>query len=124
MPLTLHQSWETFDVRKLEEIHFDEHAWDHLVLNKATKVEETLTIELEGSASDSLLGSCQRARQCHKDDQFNWEGVLRCHYWERWRNGEDSFLRVGDPGVINKISDCAPTRSAWDRQNSDCRGCS
>jgi hypothetical protein len=31
------KSWETFDVRKLEEIHFDEHAWDHLVLNKATK---------------------------------------------------------------------------------------
>jgi hypothetical protein len=27
-----------FDVRSLEEIHFDEHAWDHLVLNKATKV--------------------------------------------------------------------------------------
>lgn len=52
MPLTLHQSWETFDVRKLEEIHFDEHAWDHLVLNKSTKV-ETLAIELEESASDS-----------------------------------------------------------------------
>lgn len=31
------KSWETFDVRKLEEIQFDEHAWDHLVLNKATK---------------------------------------------------------------------------------------
>lgn len=31
------KSWETFDVRKLEEIHFDEHAWDHLVLNKSTK---------------------------------------------------------------------------------------
>ncbi|KAG0706935.1 P-loop containing nucleoside triphosphate hydrolase protein [Suillus ampliporus] len=32
------KSWEKFDVRDLEEIHFDEHAWDHLVLNKATKV--------------------------------------------------------------------------------------
>ncbi|KAG1843152.1 P-loop containing nucleoside triphosphate hydrolase protein [Suillus subalutaceus] len=32
------KTWETIDVRKLEEIHFDEHAWDHLVLNKATKV--------------------------------------------------------------------------------------
>lgn len=52
MPPTLHQSWETFDVRKLEEIHFDEHAWDHLVLNKATKV-GTLASELEGSASDN-----------------------------------------------------------------------
>ncbi|KAG1823350.1 P-loop containing nucleoside triphosphate hydrolase protein [Suillus subaureus] len=31
------KTWETIDVRKLEEIHFDEHAWDHLVLNKATK---------------------------------------------------------------------------------------
>ncbi|KAG2115511.1 P-loop containing nucleoside triphosphate hydrolase protein [Suillus clintonianus] len=31
------KSWETFDVRKLEEIHFDEHAWDHLVLDKAIK---------------------------------------------------------------------------------------
>lgn len=31
------KSWETFDVRKLEEIHFDEDAWDHLVLNKSTK---------------------------------------------------------------------------------------
>ncbi|OJA14965.1 hypothetical protein AZE42_03217 [Rhizopogon vesiculosus] len=30
-------SWEMFDVRNLEEIHFDEDAWDHLVLNKATK---------------------------------------------------------------------------------------
>ncbi|KAG1776766.1 P-loop containing nucleoside triphosphate hydrolase protein [Suillus placidus] len=43
LPVTVHgfdvrrKSWETFDVRKLEEIHFDEHAWDHLVLNKATK---------------------------------------------------------------------------------------
>jgi hypothetical protein len=52
MPLTLHQSWETFDVRKLEEIQFDEHAWDHLVLNKATKV-GTLATKLEGPASDS-----------------------------------------------------------------------
>jgi hypothetical protein len=68
MPLTLHQTWETFDVRELEEIQFDEHAWDYLVLNKATKVEETLAIKFEGSASDSSLGSCQRARQCHKDD--------------------------------------------------------
>ncbi|KAG2143047.1 P-loop containing nucleoside triphosphate hydrolase protein [Suillus clintonianus] len=31
------KSWETIDVRDLEEIHFDENAWDHLVLNKATK---------------------------------------------------------------------------------------
>ncbi|OAX41648.1 P-loop containing nucleoside triphosphate hydrolase protein [Rhizopogon vinicolor AM-OR11-026] len=31
------KSWEMFDVRSLEEIHFDEDAWDHLVLNKATK---------------------------------------------------------------------------------------
>ncbi|KAG2059768.1 P-loop containing nucleoside triphosphate hydrolase protein [Suillus hirtellus] len=31
------KSWGTFDVRKLEEIHFDEHAWDHLVLDKSTK---------------------------------------------------------------------------------------
>ncbi|KAG0709288.1 P-loop containing nucleoside triphosphate hydrolase protein [Suillus ampliporus] len=31
------KSWEKFDVRNLEEVHFDEHAWDHLVLNKATK---------------------------------------------------------------------------------------
>ncbi|KAG1718745.1 P-loop containing nucleoside triphosphate hydrolase protein [Suillus paluster] len=31
------KSWEQFDVRKLEEIHFNERAWDHLVLNKATK---------------------------------------------------------------------------------------
>ncbi|KAJ8596163.1 P-loop containing nucleoside triphosphate hydrolase protein [Rhizopogon salebrosus TDB-379] len=31
------KAWEMFDVRSLEEIQFDEHAWDHLVLNKATK---------------------------------------------------------------------------------------
>jgi len=31
------KAWEMFDVRRLEEIHFDEHAWDHLVLNNATK---------------------------------------------------------------------------------------
>ncbi|KAG2073101.1 P-loop containing nucleoside triphosphate hydrolase protein [Suillus decipiens] len=37
-------SWEKFDVRKLEEIHFDEQAWDHLVLNKATK-DQPLTVD-------------------------------------------------------------------------------
>jgi hypothetical protein len=43
LPVNVHgfdvrrKSWETIDVRKLEEIRFDEHAWDHLVLNRATK---------------------------------------------------------------------------------------
>lgn len=57
------KSWETFDVRKLEEIHFDEHAWDHLVLNKATKalvkglVNVTKTTNTSGEVfSDVITG--------------------------------------------------------------------
>lgn len=52
MSLTLHKSWEAFDVRQLEEIQFNDHAWDHLVLNKATKV-GILATKREGQASDS-----------------------------------------------------------------------
>ncbi|KAG2357288.1 P-loop containing nucleoside triphosphate hydrolase protein [Suillus spraguei] len=57
------KTWEMFDVRKLEEIHFDEHAWDHLVLNKATKalikglVDVTRTTNTSGQVfSDVITG--------------------------------------------------------------------
>ncbi|KAG2111784.1 P-loop containing nucleoside triphosphate hydrolase protein [Suillus cothurnatus] len=57
------KTWETFDVRELEEIHFDEHAWDYLVLNKATKalvkglVDITRTTNTSGEVfSDVITG--------------------------------------------------------------------
>jgi hypothetical protein len=37
-PESMCQSWQKFDVKKLSDVHFDEQAWAHLVLDADTKV--------------------------------------------------------------------------------------
>lgn len=96
-PSTVHgfnlnkKTWETFEVDKLDEISFDERAWDHLVLDKSTKVKPALlnsVIEMLTKTTDShrrlgfcyeaIYGARRREEQTHRgrhNGKRRWHGL-------------------------------------------------